>query len=310
MKTVYVDCSDTMRRLLTEFGIAERLEIFDANPTPAETIQRIADARIVLNGHSVMDETALRAARDLRSVIFLGTGASSYVDLDAARRLDIRVRTIRGYGDRTVAEHAFALLLMAARDGARMDREIRAGVWAPREGMELRGRTLGLLGLGGVGQEMARIARGFGMRVIAWSRSGVPPGLDVELMDLDAILGAADAVSLHLALTPETRGFLDATRIARMKRGAILVNTARGAIVDEVALVAALRSRHLAHAALDVFTTEPLPNGHPFASLDNVTLTAHAGWKSEASARRLLKIAIDILEEDERALAAGRRLSD
>jgi D-3-phosphoglycerate dehydrogenase len=310
MKPVYIDCSDTMRRLLVESGAYERLEVFDAHPTPQETMQRIANAQIVLNGHSVMDEATLRSAPQLRSIIFLGTGASSYIDVEAADRLGIRVRTIRGYGDRTVAEHAFALLLMAARNGARMDREIRAGVWTTREGLELKGCTLGLLGLGGIGQEMACIARGFGMRVIAWSRSGVPPGLDVEFADVDTVLAKADAVSLHLALTLETRGFLDAARISRMKRGAIFVNTARGALVDEGALVVALQSGHLAHAALDVFDTEPLSAGHPLTSLDNVTLTAHAGWKSEAAARRLLKMALDILEEDVRTLAAGSPLLD
>ncbi len=310
MKPVYIDCSDTMRRLLVELGVSGRLEVHDAHPTLAETIRRIADARIVLNGHSIMDEDALRSAPHLRSIVFLGTGASSYIDLGAAKRLDVRVRTIRGYGDRTVAEHAFALLLMAARDGARMDREIRAGVWSTREGLELKGRTLGLVGLGGVGREMAGIARAFGMRVIAWSRSGVPSGLDVETADIDKLLATADAVSLHLALTPETRGFLDAARIARMKRGAILVNTARGALVDEGALIGALQSGYLAHAALDVFDPEPLTAGHPLTALDNVTLTAHAGWKSEAAARRLLKLALDIVEEDVRTLAAGKTLPD
>ena len=310
MRPVYIDCSDTMRRLLVESGAHERMDVFGAHPTLPETVGRIAKARIVLDGHSVMDEATLRSAPHLRSVIFLGTGASSYIDLATAEMLGIRVRTIRGYGDRTVAEHAFALLLVAARDVVRMDREIRAGVWSTREGLELKGRTLGLIGLGGIGQEMARIAHAFGMRVIAWSRSGAPPGFDVEFADLDTVLANADAVSLHLALTPETQGFLDVVRITRMKRGAILINTARGALVDENALMEALRSGHFAHAALDVFATEPLPAGHPIASLDNVTLSAHAGWKSEAAARRLLKMALDIVEDDVRTLAAGKPLLD
>ena len=256
-----------------------------------------------------MDAALLSGVPNLRSIVFLGTGASSYVDMTAAERHDIRVRTVRNYGDRTVAEHAFGLLMSAARDVARMDRDVRAGCWSAREGIELKGRTLGLLGLGGVGAEMARIAAAFGMRVIAWNRSGIPPGVPAESADLDTLLSMADAVSLHLALVSETRGLLDSRRLARMKRGAILINTARGALVDETALIEALQTGHIGHAALDVFTTEPLDKGHPLARLDNVTLTSHAGWKSRAASRRLLQLALDIAADDSCRLAAGQPLT-
>ncbi len=309
MKPVYIDCSAGMRRLLDDNGWSEGLTVFDGDPGPAELARLLADAEVVLNGHTMMGDAVLQAAPRLRSIVFLGTGASSYVDLDAAERCDIRVRTVRGYGDRTVAEHAFGLLLAAARDTARMDREIRAGTWSTAEGLELAGRTLGLVGLGGVGSEMARMAAAFGLRVLAWNRSGVPPGVPAELVDLDTLLAASDAVSLHLALVPETRGLIDATRLARMKPGAILVNTARGALVDEAALVDALRCRRLGHAALDVFAAEPLPGEHPLASLENVTLTSHAAWKSGAASRRLLRMSLDIAAEDARCLAAGAPLA-
>jgi D-3-phosphoglycerate dehydrogenase len=256
-----------------------------------------------------MDAALLEAHPRLRSIVFLGTGASSYVDVEAAARLGIRVRTIRGYGDRSVAEHAFALLLAAARGIARMDRGLRAGAWTQAEGIELGGRTLGLLGLGGVGGEMARIASGFGMRVVGWSRSGMPAGLPVEAMALDDVLAEADAVSLHLALCPETRGLLDAARIARMKRGAILVNTARGALVDEAAMLAALASGQLGHAALDVFSVEPLPATHPLLARDDVTLAAHSGWKSADAARRLMEAALRLATADAAALDAGHPLA-
>ena len=222
----YVDCSSLMRGLLDEIGRPAGIKVFDGDPTPIELEALVAEAAIVLNGHTRMDAALLAASPDLRSVVFLGTGASSYIDITAAQRSNIVVRSVRGYGDRTIVEHAFGLLLAAARDTVRMDRDVRIGRWAASEGIELQGKMLGLLGLGGVGSEMARIASGFGMRVVAWNRSGVPAGVPAEAIDLDELLSISDAVSLHLALTPETRGFLGAARLNRLKQGALLVNAA------------------------------------------------------------------------------------
>lgn len=305
---VYIDCSDGMARLIREAGWQKRARIFHGDPSPDELAGLIAEAPIVLNGHTMMGDALLALAPHLKSIVFLGTGATSYIDVPAAERRGIRVRVVRGYGDRTVAEHAFGLLLATARDTARMDRDLRAGRWGPSEGLELKGLQLGIVGLGGIGSELARIASLFGMRVAAWNRSGVPKDIPVEAMDLDALLATSDAVSLHLALTPETRGLIGAAQIARMKPGAILVNTARGAIVDEAALIDALRSGHIGRAALDVFDAEPLPAGHTLTKLDNVTLSAHAGWKSAAASRRLLERSLDIAEADARLIAAGQPL--
>jgi D-3-phosphoglycerate dehydrogenase len=268
----------------------------------------MSDAVVALNGHTMMDDALLAKAPRLKSIVFLGTGATSYIDVPAAERRGIQVRVVRGYGDRTVAEHAFGLLLAAARDTARMDRDLRAGCWAPRQGLELKGRQLGVVGLGGVGREMARIASSFGMQVAASSRSGVPGDIPAVAMQLDELLASSDAVSLHLALVPETKGVLGKRELARMKPGAILVNTARGALVDEAALLDALRSGHIGHAALDVYATEPLPAGHPLAALDNVTLASHAGWKSEAASWRLIELAFEIAETDARRIGAGEAL--
>jgi D-3-phosphoglycerate dehydrogenase len=308
-RIAYVDCSPMMAATLARMAAPAGLRVFEGDPDPAQLRATIADAGVVLNGHTAMDAALLEGLPRLRSIVFLGTGASSYVDLDAAARLGMRVRTIRGYGDRSVAEHAFALLLAAARGIAGMDRGLRAGAWTQAEGFELAGRTLGLLGLGGVGGEMARIASGFGMRVVGWSRSGVPAGLPVEAMALDDVLAASDVVSLHLALVEQTRGLLDAARIARMKRGAILVNTARGALVDEAAMLAALASGQLGHAALDVFSVEPLPATHPLLARDDVTLAAHSGWKSADAARRLMEAALRLATADAAALDAGHPLA-
>ena len=252
-----------------------------------------AGQRFVLIDHTTLPTETMRACRDLRHVIFLGTGARSYMDPEALAALGITVHTIRGYGDTAVAEHTIALMWAAARDVAAMDRAIRAGFWPRSEGMQFTGKTLGLIGFGGIAAEAARIAVGSGMRVLAWNRTArTAPG--VEFVDLDTLLAESHVVSLHLLLTEETRGFLSAARLARLRPGAILVNTARGALVDEAALVAALQAGRIGHAALDVFVEEPLPAAHPLAGLPNVTLTAHSAFRTPEASETLLRRALDI----------------
>ena len=316
---VFIDCSAIMRRALDHQvlllplrmprGLEPPLVVNAGDPTPQELAALLSEARVVLNGHTILDEGVLSRATHLRSIVFLGTGASTYIDMSSAARRGIRVRTVRHYADRTVAEHALALLLSAARDIARMDRDIRAGRWSASEGLELAGRTLGVVGVGGVGAQMARIAAAVGMRVMAWNRSGIPAGVPAEPAQLDTLLATCDAVSLHVALVPQTRGLIDARRLGLMRAGAILVNTARGALVDEAALIAALQTGRLAHAALDVFDGEPVGQDHPLARLENVTLTSHAAWKSQAASRRLLQLALALAAEDARRLAAGEPLA-
>jgi D-3-phosphoglycerate dehydrogenase len=306
----YLDCSPLMADLLAASGaLADGIVVHRGDPSPDVLRHLIEDAKIVLNGHTAMDAALLAAAPKLKSIVFLGTGASSYVDMADAARRGIAVRVVRNYGDRTIAEHGFGLLLAAARDFARMDRDIRSGVWATREGIELAGKTLGVVGTGPIGAEMVRIAAGFGMRVVAWNRSGVDRALPCEELALDEVLASADAVSVHLALTPETRGFFDAARIRGLKRGVLLVNVARGALFDETALLAALRDGHVGHAALDVFATEPLPANHPFAALQNVTLSAHAAWKSRAASQRLLAEGLALARADAERLTLGQILA-
>jgi D-3-phosphoglycerate dehydrogenase len=208
--------------------------------------------------------------------------------------LGIGIHTIRGYGNTAVAEHTIALMMACCRDLAQMDRNIRAGTWRPMEGMQVLGKTLGIIGYGGIGAEVARIAGGMGMEVIVWNRTRRP---DVAAVELDELLQRADVVSLNLQLNDETRGFLNAARIARMKRGVILVNTARGALADEAALIEALESGHIRHAGLDVFHNEPLKADHPLAQLPNVTLSAHAAFRTIEAAMTLLRRAIDIVKQ-------------
>jgi D-3-phosphoglycerate dehydrogenase len=159
--------------------------------------------------------------------------------------------------------------------------------------MQLTGKTVGLVGFGGIAAEMARLCAGIGMRVLAWNRTPKShPG--VEFVELDRLLAESQVVSLHLLLNDETRGFLSRDRIAKMRPGAILVNTARGALVDEAAMIAALRQGRIAHAALDVFDTEPLPPGHELSKLENVTLSAHSAFRTPEASQNLIRSALDI----------------
>jgi D-3-phosphoglycerate dehydrogenase len=179
-----------------------------------------------------------------------------------------------------------------------MDRAIRRGHWETLNGIELAGKVLGVVGTGGIGKAMVRLGAGLGMRVIAWNRSGVPGDLPCEAVELDALLGWADVVSLHLSLNEGSRGMIDRRRIGLMRPGAILINTARGAILDEQALVDALREGRIGHAGLDVFADEPLLENHPLTGLDNVTLTAHAAFMTREASVRLLRIALELLAEE------------
>ena len=226
--------------------------------------------------------------------MFLGTGASSFVDMAAAERCGIAVDTIKGYGDTTVAEHTIALAMAAARSVARMDREIRAGQWRQAAGVQLLGKTLGIIGLGGIGREVARMAGGLGMKVLAWNRSPAPDAL-VPGAALDDVLARSDILCLTLALNEATRGFLDANRLGRTKPGVIFVNTARADLVDNAALSRLLASGHIRHAALDVFSPEPPRPDDPLLSLPNVTLTAHAGFMTPEATMTMLRRALDLV---------------
>ncbi len=294
MKALFIDCD---AHLIASWQSVYRPNDppIDVNTTPFERAavpEVAAGYEIVIDDHSYFPASILERCTALRHIVYLGTGASSYVDMAAAERLGIGVSTIKGYGDTAVAEHAVALILAAAREVARMDREIRAGAWHVREGVQLRGKILGLVGFGGVGREVARIAAGIGMEVIAWNRSPIKePG--VTPVGLEALLSRADVVSVHLGLNDETRHFLDHKRLALTKKGVILVNTARGAVIDDDALIAHLKSGHIRHAALDVFHDEPLRPGHPWAEIENVTLTAHAAWSTPDAVQTLMRRAID-----------------
>jgi D-3-phosphoglycerate dehydrogenase / 2-oxoglutarate reductase len=303
MKAIFFDCTPYLHEIYRRElrAIVPDLEINVGNPSREEAIALLADAAFAMNDHTQMDDALLAACPHLKVVVFLGTGAASFIDLAAAERRGVRVRAYGGYGDQSVAEHAVALMFAAARQVARMDRAVRRGEWEALNGIELAGKVLGVVGTGGIGKVMVRLGAGLGMRVIAWNRSGVPDDLPCAAVELDDLLAEAHVVSVHVALNEGSRGLIDRRRIGLLREDAILVNTGRGAILDEAALVEALQAGRIGHAALDVFAEEPLPEGHPLTRLDNVTLTPHAAFMTEEASARLLRMALEILAEERAA---------
>ena len=301
---VFVDANPTLGDVAQELLRPTDLS-FAINRQPdihSEALPAIlAGAEIAVIDHTHLPTAIARRCEGLRHVVFLGTGARSYMSPEELGDLGIAVHTIKGYGDTAVAECALALMWTAARGFARMDREMRAGNWVRTDALQLTGRTIGLLGFGGIAAEVARLALGTGMKVLAWNRSPKSfPG--VQFVDLDRLLADSDVLSLHLVLNDETKNFLSRERIAAMRPGAILINTARGALVDETAMVDALRSGHLRHAGLDVFAVEPLPAGHVLTTLPNVTLSAHSAFRTAEANQNLIGAA---LEHCRRIVAQG-----
>ena len=294
MRAVFVDANEALRVLAERIGPRDApglsLAFGDADIVPEALPSALDGAAIAVIDHTALPIDVARRCHGLKDVVFLGTGARSYMDPEALAELGIAVHIIKGYGDTAVAECAIGLLFAAARGFAAMDGAMRAGRWLRMEGSQLTGKTLGLVGFGGIAAETARLALGIGMRVLAWNRTARShPG--VEFVSIDRLLAESDAVSLHLLLNDETRGFLSRRRITAMKHGALLVNTARGALVDEAAMVEALRSGRLAHAGLDVFDLEPMPPGHVLTTLPNVTLSAHSGFRTPEANERLIEAA-------------------
>ncbi|HXN66284.1 MAG TPA: NAD(P)-dependent oxidoreductase [Bradyrhizobium sp.] len=293
MRGVFVDANGSLADIFERLNKPGDPPLrINRNPDiTADQIPALLDgAEIVIIDHTPLPTDIARRCTGLKHVVFLGTGARSYMNPEELAELGIEVHLIKGYGDTAVAECAIALMWAAARGIAQMDREMRAGNWLREDGMQLTGKTLGLIGFGGIAAEVARIALGSGLRVIAWNRS--PKSFaGVEFVDLDTLLTRSDVVSLHLLLNDETRGFLSARRIAAMKPGVILVNTARGAMVDETAMIAALQSGHIRHAGLDVFNIEPLPKDHPLTKLPNVTLSAHSAFRTPEASENLMAAA-------------------
>jgi D-3-phosphoglycerate dehydrogenase len=250
----------------------------------------------------------LGACDRLRFVSFLGIGYHSCVDVAEATRRGVAVAYTPDYGATSVAEHALAMILALTRHIGPAFLSVREGAWEPGRfaGMELRGKTLGIVGLGPIGTEMARLGAGIGMRVLGWTRRASPDRArhGLTLVPLEELFATADVVTLHAAYTSESQGLVSRALLERMKAGAWFVNTARAKLVDNEALADLLRAGRLGGAALDVHESEPPPADYVFRALPNVLLTPHIGYNTREASAHMLAIAIATVE----AFARGERL--
>ena len=273
---------------------------FDRPADDSDTIERLKDADAVINIRSSVrfNRKVLAGCPQLKILSIWGTGVD-HVDLPAAEELGITVSNTPAYGAPYVSEHALALALAVSRQIVVSDREIRQGGWTRGFIDELYNKTLGVVGTGAIGQRMIQLGKGIGMKVIAWTLHPTPERAaeyGVEFMDLDDLLQRADVVSLHVSLSELTEKLIGRRELELMKPTAILVNAARGGVVDEAALVDALRQGKIAGAGLDVFQVEPLGADHPLTKLDNVVLSPHAGGMAYSGTMRGLELSVENLE--------------
>ena len=260
-------------------GRAEVRLFTDRASTPKEKVERAKGATAIINSRSYVEwrEADFEQLPDLKFITVCGIGTDS-LDLEAARARGITISNIPGRTAPVVAEHGFGLMMAAAKRAAFYTAETRAGRWAKVDNVFLQGKTVGIIGTGNIGAEMARLCKAFGMNVIAWTFHPSPErarALGVEFVELDELLRRSDVITLHVALTSDTEGMIGARELGLMKQEALLVNIARGAVVDESALVTALNAGELGGAALDVYSDEPLPSDHPILSCEQVVLTPH-----------------------------------
>lgn len=262
-----------------------------------ELIERLRDAEFAINvrAYSTFNDRVIAALPALRLISVLGTGTDNF-DVSACTRQGVVVTNCPGASTASVAEMTIALMLAAARHIPVADRGVRQGAWVHSRSIELKGKVLGIVGLGLIGQEVARIARAFGMRVLAWSfreDRDRAARLGVEMVSLEELLTTSAIVSIHLRNSAEAKRIISRDRLGLMRSDAILINTARAALIDEDALLDALRARRIGGAGLDVFATEPLPAGSPWLELDNVVLTPHAAAATVEASARLAKTPVD-----------------
>lgn len=255
-------------------------------------VEPLGRATILLVELAPVTRAVLTVASSCRAVVRYGTGHDNIDDV-AAEELGIRVFTVPGYAAESVSEHAMALILASARRLFKHIQLVREGEW--RSGNQdyrpvgLVGTTIGIVGVGAIGRALATRARAFGMRVVGYDPYVSPEQLAevVEPVSLDQLLEQSDYVSLHLPLTESTREIIDAKAIARMKRGAVIINTSRGGLINEADLLTALDDDRLSFACLDVVATEPLPVGHPLRSHSQVLVTPHVAFWSDRAERTL-----------------------
>lgn len=292
-------------------ALLERFEIVYAGRAPdEETLVRLASEKQpvgMIVRYGKVPARVMDASRNLRVIAKHGVGLDT-IDVKAAQQRGIAVKPATGANADAVAEHTWALILDCAKGICKLNARMHAGHWdkATHKALELRGKTLGVVGLGAIGQRVASIGVAFGMQVVAYDPFAKQAPAGVTLADLDAVVATSDVLSLNCPLTDDNRNMIDHEAIAKMKKGAILVNTARGGLIDEAAFLEAARSGKLLAAGLDSFQQEPLPNPHIFHGAANIILTPHTGGVTSdayvsmgtAAARNILAV---LAEEEAKA---------
>lgn len=305
MKTVILDGfainpGDMSWDFLSRFG---EYVVYDRS-SPEEVAERIGDAEIVVTNRMRIDRDILAACPKLRFVSAFGTGYDM-IDVKACRERGIEVCNIPGYSTTAVAQFAFTLLLSLSTDIPAYRKAVRDGFWTGMPSFnypaipytELLGKTVGIYGCGAIGGQFAKLCSAFGMKVLAYRRSVTPKVIDgITYVDRDTLLKEADFLSLHCPLTPETESLVNRDFLAKMKKGAYLINTSRGAVIDEEALYKALTDGHLRGAALDVMRQEPPSADNPLLTLDNCIITPHAAWVCIEARERLVSILCDNID--------------
>lgn len=281
----------------------DEMEVYERTP-PELLIERIGDAEAILINKTVITRQIMEACPKLRYIGLFATGYN-VVDIAAAREKGIVVANAPSYSTNAVAQLTFGMILHFYCLTAEHDRRVHDGEWTnckdfcfydPRI-RELAGKTIGLIGFGNIAKKVARLAHAFDMKVLVWSRTVYPEyeSADLRFVSFDALLQNSDIVSLHCPLFPETHHLIDAAAVARMKPGALLVNTARGAVIDEQAVADALNTGHLAGAGVDVAEKEPINADSPLLTAKNCVITPHIAWACRESRERLIEIVKDNL---------------
>ena len=283
---------------IRQFG---EVTLYQRTETEAETIERIGDSEIVLVNKVPITEAVLAACPGIRLICVQATGYN-IVDCDACARRGIPVTNVPSYGTAVVAQFTMALILELCHRIGLHDQSVHRGDWVKSDNFcywltpqtELAGKTLGILGFGRIGREVGKLAKAFGMQVIACSRSQCEEGRQIgEYVDMDTLLARSDILSLHCPQTPGTEKIINARSLARMKDGAMLINTARGGLLDENAVAEALRSGKLRGAAVDVVSKEPMAPDNPLLSAPGCIITPHIAWAPVESRQRLLDCVVE-----------------
>jgi lactate dehydrogenase-like 2-hydroxyacid dehydrogenase len=298
MKIVVVDHVYLQEEHLERLRSLGDLEVYDEPPkTPEELRKRIERADVVIAGWTDLTREIIESSRKLKMISIWAT-TCHYVDLKAAIEKKIVVTHVPNYATEAVAEHTFALLLAAARRLRQADEHVRRGDfdWRPLGGIELHGKTLGIIGTGSIGCRVAELAKAFGMRILAYDKypnAARAEEIGMQYSPLRTLLEDSDFITLHVTLTSETNGLMGREEISTMKKGAVIINTSQGKVIDESALADALKSGRLSFAGLDVFSEEPPAKSNPLLRLDNTILSPHIGFDTVEATKRCTDICID-----------------